>query len=176
MVAGLRTPLVRMVSAIDALNKWIGESVSWLTLFMVLVTFAVVILRYAFNLGWVWLQESVLYAHGIVFLMAAGYGLLMNAHVRIDIFYRGASPRQKAWINILGTLFLLFPTCGVILKSAWFFVWDAWTVFEGSKDVGGIEAVFLLKTTLLIFCFLLILQGLSLIGRSVLVLWDPHDA
>lgn len=154
--------------ALDRLSLGVGSLVSWLTLFMVLVTFLIVILRYVFNLGWVWMQESVLYMHSFVFLLGVGYALFRDAHVRVDIFYRKFSERNRARVNLFGTLFLLFPTSVLIFYEAFPFVRDSWAVYEGSKDGGGIEAVYILKTAVLFFCLLLALQGLSLLIKSFL--------
>ena len=101
--------LGRFVVAVDGLNDRIGRGVAWLTLAMVLITFLVVVLRYVFSLGWVWMQESYVWLHGIVFMLGAGYTLLHGGHVRVDIFYRPKSARFKAWVDIGGSLLLLRP-------------------------------------------------------------------
>ncbi len=76
--------IVRFVRFVDRMNESIGRGVAWLTLAMVLITFVVVILRYVFSIGWVWLQESYVWVHGIVFMIGAGYTLLHNGHVRVE--------------------------------------------------------------------------------------------
>jgi len=172
MVSFLR----QFTTAIDQLNTWVGRAVSWLLVLMVVVTFVIVILRYFFNLGWVWMQETVLYMHGAVFLLAASFTLLKDGHVRVDVFYRKFNERQKAIVNLLGSFLLLMPVCLVIFYEAFPFVVASWRVFEGSKDGGGIEAVFLQKTMILVFCLLMVLQGLSLMGKSYLTLTDKSHA
>jgi TRAP-type mannitol/chloroaromatic compound transport system permease small subunit len=162
--------LARLSHAIDTLSEWTGRLVSWLTLLMVLVTFLIVVLRYVFNMGWIAMQESVLYMHAIVFLVGAGYTLERQGHVRVDIFYRDMSPRQRAWIDLLGTLLFLLPTCGFIFWVSWPYVLESWSVVEGSREAGGIPAVFLLKTVILIMAALVLLQGLSEALRSLLIL------
>lgn len=158
--------LRRFVDWVDGLNDWVGRTVSWLGLGMVGITFLIVVLRYCFSLGWVWMQELVLFLHAIIFLAASGWALKRDAHVRVDIFYRGASERYRHWVNLLGSLFLLLPTCALIWYQAWPFVWDSWEVLEGSKDGGGLEAVYFIKTFILVFALLLFLQGVALMGRS----------
>ena len=74
----------------DEINDYVGRG-SLLTLLMIVITFAVVILRYVFSLGWVWMQESYVWLHGIIFMTGAGYMLLHNGYVRVDIFYRSSS-------------------------------------------------------------------------------------
>ncbi len=151
---------------IDRLNELFGYALSWCMAAMVLSTFLVVVLRYFFGTGWAWLQEVPVYLHAILFLGAAGYGLLRDSHVRVDIFYRKMTERKKAWVDLLGVFVLLFPTLGVIFYQAWPYVLDSWRVKEVSPE-GGIPAVFLLKTWIFVYCVALALQGLSLAIKSV---------
>lgn len=163
--------LQRIASGIDAVNECIGRGLAWLTLGMVLVTFAVVLMRYVFGLGSTILQESVVYMHAIVFMGCAGYALVHNGHVRCDIFYSVASPRTKAVIDIVCTFIFLIPMCILIAWVAWPYVEASWAILEGSPEGRmGIPAVFLLKTLVLVFAALLILQSVSIVLRSALVL------
>lgn len=134
---------------------------------MVLVTFTIVVLRYVFESGWVWMQEVVLYMHAFVFLIGSAYALGRDAHVRVDILYRPLSERGKAVVNGIGSLVILIPICLVIFYQAYPYVLDSWRVLEGSKDGGGLEAVFLLKTGILLFCVLLLLQALAILRRTL---------
>ena len=152
------------------LNRLIGRTIPWCTLGMVLVTFTIVILRYAFERGWVWMQEIVLYLHAFTFLLAAGYALARDEHVRVDIFYRPASERRKAWINLLGSALLLIPTCAVLFYQSLPYVIASWSVLEGSKDGGGLEAVYLLKTAIPLFCLLLFAQAIATLRQSIATL------
>jgi TRAP-type mannitol/chloroaromatic compound transport system permease small subunit len=162
--------LVTFVNLVDRLNERIGRGIAWLTLLMVLVTFAVVILRYVYAIGWVWLQESYVWLHGIVFMLGAGYTLLHNAHVRVDIFYRPNSVRYKAIIDFFGSLLLLLPLVVVVIYFSYGYVLDSWLRLEESREAGGLPGLFLLKSVILLFCMLIGLQGLSLAARSLLVL------
>lgn len=163
--------LNRLATTIDAINDGIGRGLSWLTLGMVLVTFAVVLMRYVFGLGSTLLQESVVYMHAIVFMACAGYALVYNAHVRCDIFYSTASPRAKAIVDLIGTFFFLIPMCLLIFWVTWPYAAASWAMLEGSPEGRmGIPAVFLLKTLILVFAALLALQSVSLILQSVLLL------
>ncbi len=155
---------------VDWVNDAVGRAVAWLTLAMVLITFLVVILRYGFALGWVWVQEFYVWLHGIVFMVAAGYTLLRNEHVRVDVFYRPRGPRFKAWVDLLGVLLLLLPFVMTIAFVSWSYIVISWVRFEESYEAGGMPGLFLLKTMILVFCALVGLQGLSLAARSVLVL------
>ena len=137
---------------------------------MVLVTFLVVTLRYAFDLGWIAMQESVVYMHAIVFMLGAAYTLKHQGHVRVDIFYQRFSPKTQAWVDLLGTLFLLFPVSIFIIWMGWEYVADSWSVMEGSREAGGLPGVFLLKSLIIAMPALMLLQGLSLIITNVLLL------
>lgn len=162
--------LIAFVNLVDSLNERIGRGIAWMTLLMVLITFVVVILRYVYAIGWVWLQESYVWLHGMVFMFGAGYTLLHNGHVRVDIFYRPNDLRYKAWINLLGSLLLIMPLIAVVFAVSVGYVATSWGSLEESREAGGLPGLFLLKSVLLAFCVLMGLQGLSLAGRSFLVL------
>ena len=143
---------------------------AWLTLIMVIVTFSVVVLRYGFNLGSIALQESIIYLHALNFMLGAAFTLKHDAHVRVDIFYQKMGPQGRAWVDLLGTLFLLLPVCGFIFWASWGYVADAWSVREASGEAGGLPFVYLLKSILLLMPSLLILQGAAIIMTSGLTL------
>jgi len=152
---------------IERFIDWSGRAVSWLTLLMVIVTFIVVVLRYVFDVGWIALQESITYMHAMVFLIGASWAVQQEAHVRVDIFYSRFSSRTKAWIDMLGSLLLLLPVMVFIGWISWEYVIDSWDVLEGSREAGGLPAVFLLKTLILVLAGLLILQALVQVVRSI---------
>jgi TRAP-type mannitol/chloroaromatic compound transport system permease small subunit len=143
------------------INEYLGRAVSWLSLIMVLATFVIVVLRYAFNLNWIWFQESVTYMHAALFLVGAAYTLKHEGHVRVDIFYRKFSPRTRAWVDLGGTLFLLLPVCLFIFFASWDYVTQSWVLREGSREAGGLDGVYLLKSLILVMAGLLVVQGLS---------------
>lgn len=169
-------PLLTLADRIDTFSEWTGRTVSWLTLGIVLFTFAVVLLRYAFNLGWIAMQESVLYLHAVVFLLGAAYTLKQDGHVRVDIFYRGMSPVAKAWVDLFGATLLLLPVCVFIFWSSWDYVGNAWSLQEGSREAGGLPWVYVLKTAIPAMAVLLILQGVSQVLRSLAVLLGEEVA
>ena len=162
--------LAAFVRGVDRVNDVIGRGAAWLTLAMVLITFSVVVLRYGFSLGWVAMQESYVWLNGVVFMVGAGYTLLHGGHVRVDLVYAGAGPRFKTWVDLLGALFLLLPVVIVVAIYAAPYVSISWKWLEASREAGGLEGVFLLKSVILVFCLLVGLQGLSLAARNVLVL------
>lgn len=167
--------LCKVADAIDGLNEWIGNMVAWLTLAMAVVMFLTVILRYVFDAGWIWMQESVFFMHGTLFMVAGGFTLKHEQHVRIDIIYARLSQRKKAAITLLGTIFLLFPTCFVIFYYAFPYVSDSWSVLEGSMEAGGLPGIFLLKTIILVFPTLVGLQGLAKALRAILTLTHSSE-
>lgn len=173
--------LEQLARAIDALNEAVGRATAWLTLAMVGVTFAVVVLRYLFNSGWIAMQESITWMHALVFLLGAAYTLKHDGHVRVDIFYRKWGPRGRAWVDLGGSLFLLLPMCAFILWVSWDYVATSWALREGSREAGGLPGVFLLKTSLLLMAALMLAQGLAQALRALLTLLGhpgggEHDA
>ncbi len=142
---------------------------------MVLITFAVVVLRYAFNTGWIAMQESITYLHALVFMLGAAYTLEQGGHVRVDIFYQKFSEKGRAWVNLLGTALLLYPLMIFIAWISWDYVSESWKVMEGSREAGGLPGVFLLKTLLLLMPVAVMLQGLALMLRSLAVIRGKQD-
>lgn len=162
--------------SIDTGTEWIGCGVAWLVLAMVLLQFSVVILRYVFALGFIPLQESIWYLHGIVFMLGAAYTWLHNDHVRIDIFYRDASEKYKAMVDLIGVLVFLLPVCGVIGWFSWRYVASSWQVLEGSSEISGLPFIYLLKSVILVFVFLMMLQGISTALKALLILSNQTEA
>jgi TRAP-type mannitol/chloroaromatic compound transport system permease small subunit len=160
----------RIVRLLDSINELVGSSIAWLTFIMVLVTCLVVILRYIFNVGSIALQESVMYMHGIVFMLGIGYTLKHQGHVRVDIFYEKFSVRTKAIVDLLGTVFFLLPLGIFFLVGSLNYVSFSWSLHESSAQPGGLPGIFLVKTLIPLMAGLLIIQGLAEAGRSVIVI------
>ncbi len=137
---------------------------------MVLAQFAIVLARYVFGLSAIAAGESVLYLHGVLFMAGAGYTLLIDGHVRVDIFYAKAEPRTKAWIDIAGHALLLVPSMTVLMVWSWPSVRNSWAILEGPISVGGIPASFLLKSLIPVFCVLLLIQSLASLLRAIAAL------
>ena len=144
-----------------------GRAAAWLNLGMVGATCVVVALRYAFDTGAIFLQESVVYLHGAAFLIGLSYALAHDAHVRVDVLYSRLTARSRTWVNLCGHLFFLAPTAGAILVLSRGYVADSWAVLEGSQEVGGVPAVFLLKTLIPVSAALLLVQTAALVARAV---------
>ncbi len=164
--------LARAVRLIEGLCAGIGKAVAWCTLAMVLLTFVVVVLRYQFEFGRIWLQELSTWMHGLVFLLAAAYTLQLDEHVRVDLFYRRMSERRRAWVDLTGVVTLLMPVAGYLLWSAWPYAAASWARQESSRATDGLPFPFvpMAKTALVLMALLVILQGLAMALRSVATL------
>ena len=152
---------------IDNFNIKVGKLFSWLLLLMVLLTCLIVILRYLFNIGFIWMQELVRFFYAAVFLICAAYTLAEDAHVRVDIFYSKLSEKKKNIINIFGSLFFLIPVCFIIFYYSFNYVINSWAQLEGSLEERGLHAVFIMKTFIWFFAFMLFAQGFSIIASSI---------
>lgn len=157
----------RLADRLDAVADGVGRAVRWLALGMVLLQFAVVILRYVFGVSYVWLTEGVLYQHAALFMLGAAYALLVEGHVRVDIFYARLSPRRRAAVDVAGALLLLAPAMLLALWWTWPSVSRSVAILEGALSVGGIPASFLLKALIPTFCVLLLAQGLARLLRDL---------
>ena len=156
-----------VVNFFEKSNKVIGEYISWFIIFMVIIQLIIVMARYIFGIGFLKLQELLIYLHGLSFTLAAGYTLLNDEHVRVDLIYRPSSDMYKSIINILGSLFFLIPFCLITYSTSLPYVKRSWKIFEGSPETSGLNAVFLLKTALIIFPLLLLIQAVSIIYRNI---------
>ena len=163
------------IARLEAVNQIIGGAVRWLALAMVLLQFCVVLLRYVFGISFIFLNEGVLYMHAALFMLGAGYTLLIDAHVRVDIFQSRLKPRGKAAIDLVGALIFLLPSMLLLAWVTWPSVRNSWAVLEGPISVGGIPASFLLKSLIPAFCLLLIVQGLACLLRDLAKLRDRRS-
>ena len=153
--------IIRFAALVDRLNAGVGRAASWCALAIVLLGFAVVLLRYVLGLGSIWLQESIIYAHAALFLLAAAWTLKEGGHVRVDVFYASASPRVKAWVDLIGALLLLLPFCVAVVWFSLPYVARSWAILERSRETSGLPLVFALKTLIPLFAAMLALQGVS---------------
>lgn len=166
-------PLFRLADCIDRLTTAIGRAIAWLALAIVVLQFALVLGRYVFDFGSIWLSETVIYAHAALFLFAAAWTLKAGGHVRVDVFYAHASPRTRAVVDLLGALLLLLPFTLVLLWLSIPFAARSWTILEGSQETSGLPLVFLLKTFIPLFALLMALQGVAQAIRAWTVLHEP---
>ena len=156
----------------DRISETFGRVTAWLTMLMVIMTGIVVVLRYALDAGYIWMQESVIWMHAAVFMLGAAYTLRHEEHVRVDIFYRNMSPRRRAIVDLGGVILFLLPVCGFLAYSAYDFAAAAWSMREITREPGGLPypAIPLLKSIVMITPVTLALQGVSMILRSLAAL------
>ncbi len=164
-----------IAGAISRLNWFIGRFFSWLSLGIVLVCFTVVVLRYVFSTSFLWLQDLYIWLNGAMFMAVAGFALLRDDHVRVDIFYRPARMKTRAFIDFVGVVLFLLPFCWIVYSYSMPFVVRAWSYREASANVGGMPGLYILKTFIITFTVLLALQGIAMLCRSILVLAGRAD-
>ncbi len=162
--------LLRLADGLDAVSRAIGLGVRWLAVLLVLVQFAVVVLRYAFGSSFVWMQEAVVYVHAALFMLAIGYAYLLDAHVRVDFFYGRWSARARAWTDLIGVLVAVIPFCALLVWASWSYVARSFLLGEGPLQVGGLPLTPWLKALIPAMAVLLGLQSLSVLIRSASVL------
>jgi TRAP-type mannitol/chloroaromatic compound transport system permease small subunit len=164
----MNTPGTAIASILDRVSDAVGRAASWLTFLMVIATFVIVVLRYAFGTSFIWLQESLTWMHAVVFMLGASYTLQYDEHVRVDIFYRDMPAKRRALVNLLGVLLFLFPLCIFIFYQSFDYVSAAWSLREISRDAGGLPypAIPLLKSLLLLMPLTVGLQGLAMLLTS----------
>ena len=163
----------RIERIIDGLTEGVGRALAWCLPAMVLLTAAIVVARYLFDAGTIAGQEAVLYLHGTAFMLGFAYALKHNAHVRVDVLAARFSARTRAWIDLTGHLLFLLPTAAAIIWFSWDYVAAAWRVREGSAEVGGIPAIYLLKSLLIASAALLLLQAFAETLRAARQLRTP---
>jgi TRAP-type mannitol/chloroaromatic compound transport system permease small subunit len=171
----MKNTLLCIAGGIDRLTAAIGRGARWCCLYVVVATFAVVVLRYAFGIGSIRLQESVLYAHAALFMLAAAWTLQRGGHVRVDIFYAQASPRTRALVDLAGALIFLLPFAVVLGLLSIPYAARSWAILERSREASGLPFVYLLKTLIPLFALLLGLQGVAQAIRAVVTLSDPRQ-
>ncbi len=162
--------LLRLADGLDAVSRAIGLSARWLAVLLVLVQFAVVVLRYAFGSSFVWMQEAVIYVHAALFMLAIGYAYMLDAHVRVDFFYGRWSERRKAWTDLVGVLATVLPFCWLLVWSSWGYVAMSFRLGEGPMQYGGLPFQPYLKSLILVMAGLLAIQGLSVLIRALAVI------
>ena len=153
----------------DRISNITGKATSWLTLAMVILTSIIVVMRYVFDAGLIWMQESVTWMHAAVFMVGAAYTLLHEEHVRVDIFYRKMSERNRAIVDLIGVVLFLLPLCGLLALMAYDFAAAAWSIHETSREPGGLPypMIPLMKSIVIFMPVAVALQGISMLTRSI---------
>jgi len=169
----MRNTMARIVDGIDRFTAAIGCIATWCSLYIVVAEFAVVVLRYVLHVGSIRLQESVLYAHAGLFMLAAAWTLQVQGHVRVDLFYAQARPRTRALVDLIGAIIFLLPFAAALFALTLSYVQRSWLIFESSPQPSGLPFVYLLKTVILIFAALIGLQGVAQAIHAALTLSAP---
>ena len=167
-------PITALADRIDRLTTTVGRAVAWLALAIVLLQFALVVARYLFGLGSIWLTETVIYGHATLFMLAAAWTLRAGGHVRVDVFYAEAGPRTRAKIDLAGAVLLLLPFSAVLVWLSVPYAARSWAILERSQETSGLPLVFALKTLIPLFALLMALQGIAQAIRSLTALARPR--
>ena len=169
------TLLSYLMQAINLINRLIGNVFMCLSVGIVLVCFWVVVERYVVGITRLWMQDLYPWMNGVMFTAVAGYALYRNDHVRVDIFYRPASTKTKAALDLLGVVIFLLPFAWVVWSYCFTFVQRSWRLFEASANPGGMQGLWVLKTFILVFAVVIGLQGIAMALRSILLIADRED-
>jgi TRAP-type mannitol/chloroaromatic compound transport system permease small subunit len=162
--------LLAIADAHDAASRFLARGVKWLALALVLVQFAVVVLRYAFGMSYIMMQEGVIYLHAMLFMLAIGYTFLVDQHVRVDVLYAGWSAKRRALVDLVAVLVGVLPFCALVVWASWGYVSVSWRMAEGPMAVGGLPFTPFLKSMIPAMAVLLALQSLSIAIRCIAVL------
>jgi TRAP-type mannitol/chloroaromatic compound transport system permease small subunit len=165
----MRNTATRIADGIDRITAAVGRIATWCALYVVAAEFAVVVRRYVLGFGSSRLQESVLYAHAALFMLAAAWTLPLDGHVRVDIFY-ARTPRARAIVDLFGSVVFLLPFATALFILSLPYVERSWHILEGSPQPSGLPLVYLLKTIILACAALIGLQGLAQAIRAALIL------
>jgi TRAP-type mannitol/chloroaromatic compound transport system permease small subunit len=160
----------RFSDILEQIGTRVGERVKWLTTALVILIFTDVALRYLFSQTSAWVIELEWHLFALIFIFGAAYTLKEDQHVRVDVFYTRFSPRKKAWVNLLGTLFFLIPWCLIIIYTSYYYAENSFAVKEISADPGGLPARYLIKFSITVGFALLLVQAIALCLRSIAVI------
>ena len=163
--------LKKLTLLIGKINKFAGYFSSFLVVFMTFNVFLVVVLRYLFGINFIWMQETYVWMHAYIFMLAAGFTYLNDDHVRIDILYRNASQTYRAFVDLIGNVFFLLPFLYIIWSYSFTFVYKSWQMNEISREAGGLQMLYLLKFAILLFTTLLFLQAISKVINYLLYIF-----
>lgn len=168
--AGLAAGLERLAGFIDRMNIRIGDLANWLYPVLMVVVVANVVSRYGFNRGFIEFEEIQWHLYSVAFLLGMGFTYARNEQVRVDILYSTMSPRGRAWVDLLGCLFLLLPFAVSLFWFSLPYAWDSWLANERSEMPSGLGARYVIKGILSLGLLLLALQGLAVAIRNALFL------
>jgi len=166
--------LRRFISFIGKMNEQIGHIVAWLTTILMLLVCGDVAMRYIFNTTAAWVMELEWHLFALVFLLGAAYTFQQDRHVRVDLFYDRFSPKDKAWVNLVGVLAFLIPWCLILIYVSFHYALGSYQIGEGSPNPGGLPYRFIIKSSITVGMSLLLLQALASVAQSLLVIWGKE--
>lgn len=164
-----------IVRGIEGFAEFTGRMVSWLTLALGVAGFLVVVMRYAFDSGYIWMQETLTWMHAMVFMLGAAYTLKHDEHVRVDVLYRGFSVRTRAAIDLAGTILFLLPLCGYLVYESMPYLESSVRYAERSREAGGLPGLYLLKAIIPLMAVLLTIQGIAVALKCIDTLRRPVE-
>jgi len=162
--------LQRIAKTIDEINERVGKAVAWLNTILVLLVCVDVFIRYLLSDSSAWIMELEWHLFALIFLLGAGYAFNHVRHVRVDLFYTKMSKRDQALVNFIGALVFLIPWCIIMIYVSTRYAWQSFLIRETSPDPGGLPARYLIKFAIPAGLFLLLLQAISSLIHSALVL------
>lgn len=152
---------------LDRFSTGVGWITAWFVSFMVVIQFAIVFLRYIFGINLIFAQDTVQYLHALIFLLGAGYTLLRDRHVRVDILYRSLTPAKRDVVDAIGVTLFVLPFCGALIYYALPYALRSWEIWEAAREATGLHLTYLLKSTITVFAFLLALQAFSTLLKTL---------
>lgn len=158
------------VNIVNLINENIGKATSWLTTILVVLVCGRVLGRIIWNTEPVWMPELEWHIFSLIFLLAAGYTLKHDKHVRVDLFYANFSTKDKALVNLIGSLIFLIPWCVLIIWVSFDYALGSYKILEGSPNPNGLPFRFIIKFAITVGASLLLLQALALTADSILKL------
>ncbi len=151
----------KIANLLDGFCRLTGKLFSWFLVILILEIAVNVTLRYTLNITSVLSYELEWHLFASVFLLATGWALTEDRHVRVDVFYQKFKPKTQAWINIIGTTVLLIPFCLVAISESLSFVISSYQINESSPDPGGLPFRWIIKSTIPLGFFFLLMAGIS---------------
>ncbi|MBO6564323.1 MAG: TRAP transporter small permease subunit [Pseudomonadales bacterium] len=161
----MELPSTAISRRIDPVLTWIGQSISWIWLLLLITIVCNVVLRYVFGEGRIELEEIQWHLYSTGFLLGIGYTFQVDGHVRVDVVHERLGPRWQAWLELYGILLCVLPFVALILIYSVPFIQTSFTLGEVSMSPGGLPFRWAIKSMLFIGFFLLLLAAISRLSR-----------
>lgn len=160
----------RLLHVIDGVSTWVGKTVSWLMIGLMLLVCVEVFKRYVLNMPTAWIFDASNFLYGSLFMLAGAYALAQNAHVRGDFLYSSMRPRVQASFDLVLYIVFFLPGIAALIYSGWDYAAQSWRINEHSSVTADGPPIYPFKTVIPIAGALVMLQGLAEIARSVICL------